>query len=100
MVGLALSNIANIFIFMILDDFCLLPAWFCHVIIDLQNLESHMHTVDRCTPLKIDNSVENLILQALQFQKMSFCHKVPGGTSISNYRSNQGFVESQFNISA
>jgi hypothetical protein len=26
--GLALSNVVNIFIFMILDDFCLLPAWF------------------------------------------------------------------------
>jgi hypothetical protein len=28
--GFALSNVANGFIFMILDDFCLLPAWFCY----------------------------------------------------------------------
>jgi hypothetical protein len=28
-----------------------------------------------------------------------FCHKIPGGTSISHYRSNQNFVESQFNVS-
>jgi hypothetical protein len=34
--GLALSNETNIFIFMILDDFCLLPAWFCYVIINVR----------------------------------------------------------------
>jgi hypothetical protein len=33
--GFALSNVANIF--MILDDFCLLPAWFCYVIINARN---------------------------------------------------------------
>jgi hypothetical protein len=42
---------------------------------------------------------ENLILQVLQFQKMDFCHKFPGRASLSHYRSNQGFVESQFNVS-
>jgi hypothetical protein len=43
-----LSNIAIIFIFMILDDFCLLPAWFCYVMINVRNLESLMHIANRC----------------------------------------------------
>jgi hypothetical protein len=34
--GFALSSVANIFIFMILDDFCLLPAWFCYVIVNVR----------------------------------------------------------------
>jgi hypothetical protein len=65
--GLALSNVANIFIFifMILDDFCLLPAWLCYVIINVRNLESHMNIADRCAPRKGANGAENLILQAL-----------------------------------
>jgi hypothetical protein len=66
--SLALSNVTNIFIFMILDDFCLLPAKFCYVIINARNLESHMHIADRCVPRKIADGAENLILQALQFQ--------------------------------
>jgi hypothetical protein len=37
---------------MIYDDFCLLPAWFCYVIIHVRNLESHMHIADRCAPWK------------------------------------------------
>jgi hypothetical protein len=37
--GFALSNVANIFIFMILDDFCLLPAQFCYVIINVRYIE-------------------------------------------------------------
>jgi hypothetical protein len=45
--GLALSNVTNIFIFMILDDFCLLPACFRYEIINVRNLESHMQQADR-----------------------------------------------------
>jgi hypothetical protein len=33
--GFALSNISNILIIMILDDFCLLPAYFYYVIINV-----------------------------------------------------------------
>jgi hypothetical protein len=65
--GLALSNVANI-IFMILDDFFLLPALFCYVIIHVRNLENHMHIADRCASWKISDGAENLILQVLQFQ--------------------------------
>jgi hypothetical protein len=68
MSGFALSNVVNILILMILYDFCLLPAWFCYVIINIQNLESHMHITDQCMPRETTNGAENLILQALQFQ--------------------------------
>jgi hypothetical protein len=66
--GFALSNGTNIVIFMILDDFCLLPACFCYEIINVRNLESHMHIADRCAPRKRANGAEKFILQALQFQ--------------------------------
>jgi hypothetical protein len=92
MSGFALSNIGNIFVVMILYDFCLLPAWFCYVFVNVRNLESHMH-IDRCAPCKTVNGAKNLNLQTLQFQYIGFCRKFPGGTSVSHYRSNQGFVE-------
>jgi hypothetical protein len=66
--GFALSIIANIFMFMILYDFCLLPAWFCYVIVNVRNLESHVNIVDRCAPRETANGAENLILHALQFK--------------------------------
>jgi hypothetical protein len=66
--GFTLSNVANIFIFMILDDFCLLPALFCYVIINVRNFESFMHIANRCALPKIANGAENPVLQALQFQ--------------------------------
>jgi hypothetical protein len=43
---------------MILDDFYLLPAWFCYVIINIWNLERYMHTTNRCVPRKIANGAE------------------------------------------
>jgi hypothetical protein len=50
----------------------------------VRNLESHLHVVDQCAPREIANGAENLILQALQFQKIgfrryflfSYCHRV------------------------
>jgi hypothetical protein len=76
--GFALSNVANIFIFMILDDFCLLPTWFYYVIINVRHMKSLMHIANRCALRKIANGAENFILQSLQFQKVTFCRKVPG----------------------
>jgi hypothetical protein len=66
--GFALSNIANIFVFMIYYDFCLQPAWFCYVIVNIRNLESHMHNADGFAPRETANGAKNLILQTLQFQ--------------------------------
>jgi hypothetical protein len=59
--GFTLSIIENIFIFMIWDNFCLLPAKFYYVIINMQNSESHMHITNRCVPRKIANGAENFI---------------------------------------
>jgi hypothetical protein len=53
--GSPLSYVANIFIFMILDDVCLLPARFCYAIINVRNLESLMHIANLCEPRKIAN---------------------------------------------
>jgi hypothetical protein len=50
---------------MILDDFCLLPAWFCHVIINVRHMKSLMHISNRCALRKIANGAENLTLQSL-----------------------------------
>jgi hypothetical protein len=65
MSGFALSYAANIFILMILYDFCLLPAQFCYIIIYIRNVESRVQIADLCAPLKISSGVENLVLQAL-----------------------------------
>jgi hypothetical protein len=32
-------------------------------------------------------------LQALQFRKIGFCSKLPGGADIGHYRANERFVE-------
>jgi hypothetical protein len=65
--GLELTT-ANIWINMILYDFCLLPAQFSDEIINVRNVESHMQFADLCAPWKMSNGAENLVLQALQFQ--------------------------------
>jgi hypothetical protein len=62
--GFALSNVANILIFMILDEFCLLSAWFCYVIINVWYMKSLMHISNRFAFRKIANCAENLILQS------------------------------------
>jgi hypothetical protein len=64
----ALTNIMNMIIFMISDYFCLLPASFCNVIVNMRDLESHVIITDRCAPRKTTNGTENLTLQALKLQ--------------------------------
>jgi hypothetical protein len=41
-----------------------------------------MQIADRCAPVKVANSAENSVLQALQFHQMSVRRKLPGGTGI------------------
>jgi hypothetical protein len=69
--GFALSNVVNILIFMILDDFCLLPARFCYVIINVRNLESLMYIANQYVPRKIANGVENPIAGTATLQLKS-----------------------------
>jgi hypothetical protein len=77
--GFALSYIANICVNVILYDFCLLPAQFSDEIINVRNFGSHMQFADWCVPWKITTSAENHVLQALQFQEICVCRKLPGG---------------------
>jgi hypothetical protein len=65
--GFALSCAANMFILMILYDFCLLLAQFCYIIVYIWKVESHVQIADQCAPWKISSGVENLVLQVLQF---------------------------------
>jgi hypothetical protein len=51
--GFTLTYAANMFISMILNDFCLLPAQFCYIIIYIWEFESHVQIVDQCAPWKI-----------------------------------------------
>jgi hypothetical protein len=51
----------NILIFMILNDFCLLSAWFCYVIIHVWHMESHMHVSNWCAFRKIANGIERVL---------------------------------------
>jgi hypothetical protein len=37
----------------------------------MRDFKSHMHYASRCAPVNVANSVENSILQALLFQKLS-----------------------------
>jgi hypothetical protein len=52
-----------------------------------------MQIADRCAPWKISNNAENPVLQALKFQKISVCRKLPGGAGISHHGPNEYFVE-------
>jgi hypothetical protein len=65
--GYTLPYTANMFIFMILYDFCMLAAQFCYVIVYIRKVESRVQIADRCEPWKIYSGAENLVLQALQF---------------------------------
>jgi hypothetical protein len=46
--GYAQSNVVETLVFMILNDFCLLPAKFCYVIVKVRNLVGQMHIANRC----------------------------------------------------
>jgi diphthamide synthase subunit DPH2 len=66
----------------------------------IRQLESHVHFANRCAPWKIANGAEYFVLQALQLNLMGIRRKFTGGTSVSHHRSNESFVEDQFNISS
>jgi hypothetical protein len=58
MSGFALSYATNMFILMILYDFCLLPAQFCYIIVYIWQVESRVQIANRCTPWTISNGAE------------------------------------------
>jgi hypothetical protein len=53
MPGFAFSDVANICIFMILYDLCLLPAQFRCLIINIQYLRSHVQLADWCASVNL-----------------------------------------------
>jgi hypothetical protein len=50
----------------------------------IRKFESHVQIANRYAPWKISNDAENFVLQALQFQYMVVCCKLPGGASLSH----------------
>jgi hypothetical protein len=70
---------------MILFDLCSLPAQFHYVIISALYLESRVQLMDQYATSEFTSDAENLVLQALQFQKVGICSKFPGEASISHY---------------
>jgi hypothetical protein len=49
MSGFTLSYTANMFILMILYNFCLLPVQFCYIVAYIRKVESRVQIADRCT---------------------------------------------------
>jgi hypothetical protein len=66
MSGFTLSYTANMFILLILYDFCLLPAQYFCIIIYIWKVENRVQIANRCPPWKISNCAENIVLHALQ----------------------------------
>jgi hypothetical protein len=64
------SYAANIRIFTILYDFRLFPACCRYKIINIRNLESHVHVMGRFAPREATNDPEDFVLQALQFHEV------------------------------
>jgi hypothetical protein len=65
--GFALSYTTNMFILMILYDFCLFPAQFCYIIVYIRKVKSSVNIADRCAPWTFSSGAKDLVLQALQF---------------------------------
>jgi hypothetical protein len=60
--GYDLSYTRNMSILMILNDFCLLPAQFCYIIVHIRKIESRVQIANRCVLWKISNGAKNLFL--------------------------------------
>jgi hypothetical protein len=76
MSGFTLSCASNMFILMILYDFCLLPAQFYYMIVYVRKVESHVQIADRCAPWKISNGAENLVCRHCNFKRQVSAIKV------------------------
>jgi hypothetical protein len=59
MLGFVFAQVSNIYIIVILYDFCLLPAYFCQVIVNLRNLERPMQSASRCAPWWVTSGAED-----------------------------------------
>jgi hypothetical protein len=57
-----LSYTANMFIHIILYDFCFFPAQFCHIIVYMRKVESRTKIAYRYAPWKVSSGADNLVL--------------------------------------
>jgi hypothetical protein len=79
--------------------FRITSAWVLHnLVIYVRSFGSHVQFAARCAPVKISNSAECSVLQALQFQKVIVRPVLPGGTDVSHNWPNQSFVRRKINI--
>jgi hypothetical protein len=62
----------------------LCPAQYICVVIHVRDFESQAQFADRSASVKISNSADNSVLQALKFQEVSV-HRTPTWTDISHY---------------
>ena len=76
-----------------LSWFCMTSACCLHNFVIKSYTYAILKAKSRFAPWKIANSAENLVLQALQFQMMGVCRRLPGGAVISHYRPNKFFIE-------
>jgi hypothetical protein len=67
MVGFTLSYSANMFILIVLYDFCFLPAQFCYIIVYIRKGVNCLQITDWYAVWKISIGAWNLVLHALQF---------------------------------
>jgi hypothetical protein len=67
--GFDLSYTANIFILMILYDFCLLHSQFYYIIIYIRNVESCVQIADRCAHWKTVNVWKTLFCRRYDFKR-------------------------------
>jgi hypothetical protein len=98
MTGFSLSNTMYIWICLVYDSFCLCPVTCSYIVIHLRNFDSHMQFADWCALVKISNSAEYSVLQALQFQAANVRRIHPGGTGISHNWLNHSFVITLVNV--
>jgi hypothetical protein len=96
--GFSLSNVTYVWMYMIQDYFWLYAAQFNFIVVHVRNFEDHVQVVDWCAPVRISNSAEYSVLQALQFQEVNVHRILPGGTSIGHNWPNRSFVKRKFNI--
>jgi hypothetical protein len=73
MSGFDLCYTANMFVLMILYDFCLLSAQFCYIIIYILKVENRLQIADQCALWKISNGAENLVFSASKFWELGAC---------------------------
>jgi hypothetical protein len=71
MSGFALSYTANMFILMILYDFCLSPAQYCYIIIYIGKVKSRVQIANRCAHWEISNGADELVASNWPAHKIS-----------------------------